>query len=251
MDRRFVRGVSVVALGLASGACTAERSEPTLSSNSLTQTESEAGWRLLFDGVTTTGWKAYGDGEFPSGGWQVEDGLLRAGATGDSTAPRGDIVTVETFGDFELSFEFKITPVANSGVFYRVVETPGLGMWSVAPEFQVLDGPAYVGRDDFDTTTHLTGDNYDLHVSSVRNTMPLGAWNHARIVMDGAHVEHWLNGDLTVEYELWTPEWEELVARSKFQPFEAYGRAEQGSIGLQDHDPGNVWYRNIKIRSIQ
>ena len=219
--------------------------------NTLSRDEISAGWQLLFDGVTMSGWKAYGSGEFPSGGWQAGEGTLRAGATGDSTAPRGDIVTVAEFDNFELSLEFMITPVANSGVFYRVVETPGLALWSVAPEFQVLDGPAYVDMDGFDTTTHLTGDNYDLHASRVRNTLPIGEWNHARIVVDGANVEHWLNGDLTVRYELWTPEWEALVARSKFGPFAEYGRAERGRIGLQDHDPGNVWYRNIKIRPIR
>ncbi len=219
--------------------------------NTLSRDELSAGWQLLFDGATMGGWKAYGSGEFPSGGWQVDDGTLRAGATGDSTAPRGDIVTVAEFDNFELRLEFKITPVANSGVFYRVVETPGLALWSVAPEFQVLDGPAYVDLGGFDTTTHLTGDNYDLHASRVRNTVPIGEWNRARIVVDGAHIEHWLNGDLTVQYELWTSEWEALVARSKFELFKEYGRARRGRIGLQDHDPGNVWYRNIKIRPIQ
>ena len=172
--------------------------------------------------------------------------MLMAGTTPDSTGTRGDIVTVASYADFELRFEFKHSPAANSGVFFRVVRTPGLGMWSVAPEFQVLDDTAYYDR--MDTTSHLTGDNYDLHVSSVRDTRPVGEWSTARIVLDGARVEHWLNGKLTVAYDLWSPEWEELVAQSKFATYEEYGRALTGRIGIQDHEPGNVWYRNLKIR---
>jgi cytochrome c len=131
-----------------------------------------------------------------------------------------------------------------------VVETSGLGMWSVAPEFQILDDPAYVASETWDTTAHLTGDNYDLHAAPHRTLRAAGEWNQARIVASGTRVEHWLNGEKTVGYELWSPEWEALVAKSKFAPYRQYGRAVTGRIGLQAHVPGRVWYRNIKIREL-
>ena len=162
----------------------------------------------------------------------------------------GDIITEATFDDFELSLEFQLSPVANSGILYRVVESPGSAIWHSAPEYQVLDDTAYIEMGTMDMHTRLTGDNYDMHASSLTASNPIGEWNHARIVVDGAHVEHWLNGQLTVEYDLWTPEWEQLVRESKFAEYPGYGRAELGHIGLQDHGH-TLRYRNIKIRPIE
>lgn len=130
-----------------------------------------------------------------------------------------------------------------------MIEREGAAIWHNAPEFQVLDDQAYIDMDTMDMHTHLTGDNYDLHSSEVRAAKPLGEWNQVRILVDGAHVEHWLNGQKTVEYELWSPEWEALVAKSKFSGYPEYGRATRGHIGIQDHGH-EVRYRNIKIRPL-
>lgn len=211
--------------------------------NTLTPEEQAAGWQLLFDGTSTAGWRGYGEESFPAEGWAVDDGdlIVFEGGIG------GDIVTEATFSDFELTFEFKLSPVGNSGVFYRVQEHEGSTLWQVAPEFQVLDDPAYLEMGI--TPKHFTGDNYDLHSSTVQAARPVGEWNQGRILVEGAHVEHWLNGQMTVAYELWAPEWEALVAESKFAPHEHYGRAREGRIGLQDHDR-QIRYRNMKIRPI-
>lgn len=222
--------------------------ESTQAHNTLTERELSEGWQLLFDGESTDGWRGYNQEAFPEAGWGVADGNLIVMASGGSEEGMGgDIVTEAVFADFELIFEFLLTPVGNSGVFYRVVEDPEEALWTVAPEYQVLDDSAYIAMGTMDMTTHLTGDNYDLHSASVRPTHPIGEWNEGRIVVDGTHVEHWLNGEKTLEYELFSPEWEALVAASKFAPYPAYGRALEGRIAIQDHGH-EIRYRNIKIR---
>ena len=216
--------------------------------NTLTTEEEAAGWVLLFDGEGSEGWRGYGRDAFPAGGWKVENGEL-VGRSSSGNMDGGDIITVAEFTDFELVFDFKVGPEGNSGVFYRVREQPGKGLWQVAAEYQVLDDPAYIAMGTMDMNTRLTGDNYDLHAAAERTMNPTGEWNTGRIVVDGDHVEHWLNGRLTVEYELYTDGWEELVAKSKFGVEEFYARAPAGSIGLQDHGTP-VWYRNLKVRPL-
>jgi hypothetical protein len=217
--------------------------------NTLSPEEVAAGWQLLFDGVSTEGWRGYNQESFPENGWGVADGNLIVMAPDETGGSGGDIVTEDEFSDFELVFEFLLTPEGNSGVFYRAVERPNEGLWQVAPEFQVLDDAAYIEMGTMDMHTHLTGDNYDLHAAAVRASKPIGEWNQARILVDGTHVEHWLNGQLTVEYKLFSTEWETLVAESKFAPYPAYGRAMTGRIGIQDHGH-EIRYRNIKIRPL-
>lgn len=249
---RYVALGLMVSAAMYSVACSGdhETTQPP-EHNTLTAEEEAAGWRLLFDGQTPAGWRSYNGDAFPASGWEVADGnLIVLGSDGSEEGSGGDIVTEEQFDNFELSLEFWLSPVANSGVFYRAVEAPDEPIWHNAPEFQVLDDTAYIEMGTMDMRTHLTGDNYDLHSSVVTATKPIGEWNHVRIVVDGANVEHWLNGELTVQYELWTPEWEELVRASKFADHPGYGRATSGHIGLQDHGH-TLRYRNIKIRPIE
>jgi hypothetical protein len=216
--------------------------------NVLSQDEIAAGWQLLFDGVSTAGWRGYNKEAFPEAGWGVADGnLIVMASDGSEEGLGGDIVSEAVFSDFELTFEFLLTPVGNSGVFYRVVEDPEEPLWTVAPEYQVLDDTAYIDMGTMDMNTHLTGDNYDLQSSAVTASNPIGEWNQARILVDGTHVEHWLNGQKTVEYEFFSPEWEDLVAKSKFAPYPNYGRAREGRIAIQDHGH-EIRFRNIKIR---
>jgi hypothetical protein len=213
--------------------------------NTLTAAERETGWQLLFDGETTAGWRGYNAEAFPAQGWEVRDGNLVVVEGGGG----GDIVTEDQFTDFELSLEFKVTPGANSGIFFGAIDQPGKPMWNSAPEYQILDDAAYL-EDDADMSTHLTAHNYDLHSSSETAVKPTGEWNVAKIVVHRPHVEHWLNGIKMVEYELGSAAWEELVAASKFGVYPEYGRVTPGHIGLQDH--GNeLWFRNIKIRPLE
>lgn len=243
-SRAAVAGLALGAtFGCASGQDTGAEAgdvmaEPAVSMNSLTAEERAQGWTLLFDGTSMDGWRAY-DGSTPEG-WAVQDGLL------SRTGPGGDIITDRDFGDFELSLEWRVGAAGNSGIFYRAA----LGeewIYHSAPEMQVLDDAEHYDGGDPLTSA---GANYGLHPAPRGVVRAAGEWNHARIVVRGASVEHWLNDTKVVEYELWSPEWEALVAGSKFVEWPAYGRAEIGHIGLQDHgDP--VWYRNLKIRELQ
>lgn len=210
--------------------------------NRLTPEEETEGWRLLFDGTSLAGWRGYRQEGVPAG-WSADEGVLTfaPGASGDGGQ---DLITIEQFADFELSLEWKIGPGGNSGVFYRATEEERAPYWT-GPEMQILDDDAHADGGNPKTSA---GSNYALHGPSSKATRPVGEWNHARIVVNGGRVEHWLNGTRVVAYELWTQEWEAAVAETKFADWPRYGRARQGHVGLQDHgDP--VWFRNIKVRT--
>jgi 3-keto-disaccharide hydrolase len=204
--------------------------------NTLTAAERAAGWRLLFDGRTTDGWRGFKKRAVPSG-WQVVDGALTR--TGDG----GDLVTTQTFKNFELTLEWKVAPGGNSGIFYRASEDDDEIYWT-APEMQVLDDARHP-----DGKSRLTaaGSDYALYPAPAGIVKPAGEWNQVRIIVNGRHVEHWLNGVRVVQYELWSPDWEVKVAGSKFAPHPHYGRNTEGYIGLQDHGDW-VAFRNIKIK---
>ena len=155
----------------------------------------------------------------------------------------GDLITREQYGDFVLTMEWKISPKGNSGVMYRVSEGDG-PTYFTGPEMQVLDN-AVAGGD----LMHSAGADYALHAPSEDNTRPVGEWNEVRMVVDGPHVEYWLNGVQQCSYELWSEDWNARVAASKFKEWPGFGMNKRGHIALQDH--GNpVWYRNIHIRSL-
>lgn len=206
--------------------------------NTLTDAERADGWRLLFDGETTDGWHNYG-ADTISGEWQVEDGTLTLTEAGG-----GDIVTDEPFASFELKLEWKLSECGNSGLFFHVA--PGHdSVWQTGPEVQILDNTCHP---DAEAPTHRAGANYDLHAPVEDMTNPATEWNQMRLVVDGDHVQHYLNGTKIVDYRLWTDEWRQQVAESKFSDL-PYGEARTGFIALQDHSD-RVWFRNIKIREL-
>lgn len=180
-------------------------------------------WRSLFDGKTTAGWRGYRQKTMPDG-WTVVDGALTRAGKG------GDIITVDQFGDFELTLEWNVAPNANSGVFFRVTEDDPV-IWHEAPEIQVIDN-AYKGGLK---PAQAAGANYDLHAPARDVTRPPGQWNAMRILVKGSHVEQWLNGVKIVEYELGSDDWKRRVQAGKFNEFPRYGQARRGHIGLQDH----------------
>jgi hypothetical protein len=215
--------------------------------NTLTDAEKEAGWRLLFDGATTKGWRGYRMQTMPPG-WSVMDGALirvRGGAGGKGAGGGDDIVTLDEFENFELTLEWKIVAVGNSGVLYHVSEEP-ITSWHYAPEVQILDNTAHPTRDH----RQLAGACYDLYAPSRDVTRPVGQWNELRLLVDGSHVEHWLNGEKIVEYELWSDDLHERVAASKFRDMPKFGTFRNGPICLQDHSD-RIEFRNIKIRPLE
>jgi len=232
-----VRYPSIVTLLLPClGIALAHTATAQASRNTLTPAERAAGWRLLFDGKTTSGWRGWKMDTLPSG-WQVVDGALTR------VRRAADIITTEKFKNFELSLEWKIAPNGNSGIFYRASEDDDAIYWS-APEMQVLDD---AGHPDGQSRLTAAGSDYGLYPSPAGVVQPAGQWNQVRLVVNGNHVEHWLNGVKVVEYELGSPDWEARVKASKFAPHPHYGRNPEGYIGLQEHDYW-VAYRNIKIR---
>lgn len=195
-------------------------------------------WQVLFDGQSLDAWRGYQSEAIPQG-WRIEGDVL-AFADGD-----GDLVTREAYSDFELELEWKISPGGNSGIFYLAVlsDQP---IYHSAPEMQILDDTAH--RDGGSRLTSA-GSNYALHPAPEGAVRPVGEWNEVRIVLRDRRVTHWLNGVMTADYTLGSPEWNALVAGSKFAAWPEYGQALSGHIGLQDH--GNpVWFRDIRIRRL-
>jgi hypothetical protein len=214
--------------------------------NTLTPAERDAGWRLLFDGKTTTGWRGFKKTDFPARGWAVAEGCLKkvATGTGDSLGS-GDIVTKDTFGDFDLRFEWRIAPGGNSGVKYFVTEERS---GPIAHEYQVLDDS---GHPDAKVGTHRqSAAFYDVLPPSptAKALKPVGQFNQSRVLVRGHHVEHWLNGAKVLEYELGSPELKAAIAKSKFKDVAGFGNKIQGRILLQDHGD-EVCYRNVKVQA--
>jgi hypothetical protein len=200
----------------------------------------DAGWRPLFDGRTTKGWRGYRSETMPAG-WTVVDGaLVKANET-------ADIVTAEQFGDFELEVEWKLAESGNAGLFYRATEEYEHVYWS-GPEYQLLDDAK---APDGKNRLTAAGAAYGLYPAPAGVVKPAGEWNTTRIVVRGPHVEHWLNGQKLLEYELWSPDWEAKVKASKFSDWPNYGRAKKGHIAVQGDHAGTLTLRNVRIRELR
>ncbi|HEU0063449.1 MAG TPA: DUF1080 domain-containing protein, partial [Flavisolibacter sp.] len=222
--------------------------------NHLTNYEKQNGWRLLFNGKNSDGWISARGNAFPSKGWQIKNGILTVlSSEGKEAANGGDVVTKEQFSAFDLSFEFKLTPGANSGVKYFVTLAEKTNGSAIGLEYQVLDDSlhpdAKLGRNGDRTLASL----YDLIPSNKPASVirPIGAWNTGRIVVySDNHVEHYLNGIKVLEYKRGSKEFKDLVAISKYNIWKDFGEAAEGHILLQDH--GNeVSFRSIKIRVLK
>lgn len=202
--------------------------------------QSKSEWKVLFDGKSLAAWRGYKTDAVPKG-WVVENGTL---TKHDRVA---DIVSKDEFGNFELAIDWKIGEAGNSGIFYRGTEEYDHIYWS-APEYQLLDDAKAA-----DNKTRLTcaGSAYALYPSPAGHLKPVGEWNTTRIVANGNHVEHWLNGVKLLEYELGSADWEAKVKASKFNDWPHYGRAARGHIAMQGDHEGELAFRNIRIRELK
>jgi len=202
------------------------------------QQPQQQGWIDLFDGSSTAAWRGYNRDTLPDG-WVIDQETLYRKGRG------GDIMTKAQFEDFELELEWKIAANGNSGIMYRVSEGDPAPYFSGA-EFQILDND---GHRDGQNELTSAGALYGMYATDLTAVKPVGEWNKTRIVVQGKHIEHWLNGKKVVECEIDSEDWNHKLAASKFAKWKKYARNNAGHIALQDHgDP--VWYRNIRIRAI-
>jgi Domain of Unknown Function (DUF1080) len=226
--------------------------------NALTAAERAAGWRLLFDGRTLRGWRGLGYDSVPTAHWVVVDGTIKKVASGKvPTLPDGqplhggDLMTVDTFGDFELTWEWKVTPGANSGLKYNVSEELSVkeapNHAALGFEYQILDDDRHP---DGKLASHRAGALYDLIAPSrPTHVRPVGEWNQSKLVFRGNHGEHWLNGEKLLEFDLGTARMDSGLAKSKFRSLPWFGERRRGHIVLQDHGD-EVYFRNIKVREL-
>mgnify|MGYP000600223894 CR=1 FL=1 len=220
--------------------------------NTLTDKEKADGWQLLFNGHSLDGWHNYGKSTVGKA-WVVDENALhldtkpKAGGAAQQLEG-GDILTGAEYQDFELTLDWKIGSCGNSGIIYNVVEDPSkyAFAWNTGPEMQVLDNSCHP---DSKFPKHRAGDLYDMKECKYLTVKPAGEWNHVRLISKNGKVEHWLNNRKLVEYDMNAPEWQKLIADSKFKDMPGFGKARKGKIALQDHGDV-VWYKNIKIKKL-
>jgi hypothetical protein len=226
--------------------------------NRLTPEQRRDGWRLLFDGKTFNGWRGLGYDSVPTAHWKIENGTIRKLADGQvprlpdgQPAAGGDLMTRDTFRDFELAWEWKISRAGNSGVKYNVSEEISMANApnhaALGFEYQMLDDSLH---EDNKVPSHRAGALYDLIPPNANKVLkPVGEWNSSKIVFRGNHGEHWLNGKKVVEFELGTPVMDSLLKASKYRDIKGFADKRAGHIVLQDH-VDEVFFRSIKIRRL-
>lgn len=238
---------------------TEKQAAETTKPNVLTEEEKAEGWVLLFDGISFEGWRDLGSQEIPEGHWTIEDGTIKKVPSENVPLQEdgqplagGDLITTQTYENFELYFEWKISPAGNSGIKYNVSEEMSTAnppeSAALGFEYQVLDDAGHPDAQVSDT--HTAGALYDLIAPIGKSLRPVGEFNTARILFNGNHGEHWLNGVKVLEYDLDTPEMDALIAASKYRNIIDFAKKRRGHIVLQDHTDA-VWYRSIKMRIIE
>jgi len=252
----------------------------TVTQNVLSAKEKAAGWKLLFDGKTTSGWRGFRKSDFPTECWAITDGILKRVKQKDPDGVEcGDIVTAQQYDNFEFQLDWKIEPGGNSGIKYLVAEDRPANWeqayldyhllslkksgktepaerlkperWkymSMSFELQLIDDAQ--NADARSSPDRITGALYDLMAPTQRSVVSLTDFNTARIVVQGKHVEHWINGAKVVQFERESPELQKLIAGSKFKHLDKFGTFSKGYLALQDHN-SEVWFRNIKIRELK
>ena len=227
-----------------------EEAKEEKTSEKASSPEQEEGWISLFDGKTLHGWKQYGQKEITKM-WGTEDGMIVCNGEGGGEADgrqRGSLITTEQFDNFELIVDWKISPEGNSGILYHIVEKPEYKhAYDTGPEYQLLDDVNFPSPVKDVQKTAAAYDMYPAKADKKLN--PAGEWNTAKIVYDHGHVEHWLNGEKVLEYDVGSADWKARYEKSKWVNYPGWNQYKKGSIGLQDHG-SKVWFKNIRIKKL-
>lgn len=221
------------------------------------------GFITLFDGKSFNGWRAY-DADTVPGRWSIDEGAFKVSGSGQGEAHAddgGDLIFAHKFKNFELTFDWKVGKGSNSGIFYLAREIKGQNIWISSPEYQILDNVDHLDANLGENGNRKSASLYDMIPANPQNANPVGEWNTGAILVYKGTVVHKQNGKNVLEYHLWTPQWNERIADSKFKPGGDYplayglltnlgGEAHEGYIGLQDHGE-DVWFKNIKIKILE
>jgi hypothetical protein len=245
---RQVALLVTLSLSLLSPLALAKSKAPAAApANTLTAKEKASGWKLLFDGKTTKGWRAFKSGPFPAEHWVAKDGTLECVGGKKVT----DIVTEDQFDNFEVAWDWKISPGGNSGLKYLVDEEMAKkGNDGIGFEYQLLDDEKHPDAKKGKDGDRTAGSLYDLiPAAKDKKLNPVGEWNESRLLVDGNHVEHWLNGAKVVSYERGSAEMKTRIAESKYKDIKGFGEVTKGHLLLQDHD-SEIYFRNLKIRAL-
>ena len=212
--------------------------------NTLSEKEKKNGWQLLFNGSSTTGWRGYNMSVFPDS-WAIEDECLTMNTTGGAESQ--DIITEKTYKNFALSVDYKVTPGANSGVIYQIKEDTAYKFpYETGPEMQIIDDDGWPGGLE---EWQKSGASYAMYPAKVKAFKPVGEWNHLFLYVMGNKVTQILNGQVVVEFEKYSDEWNKLRNSGKWTDFPDWGKFDEGHISLQNHGT-KVWFRNVKIKEL-
>lgn len=222
-------------------SCSSSKNTPD---NTLSKKEKDQGYQLLFDGKSMDEWRTYQNK--PAGSWSVDSGALHCwGNDANHGGVTADLVTKKQFENFDLSLDWKISPKGNSGILYMVTEDSPYSFQS-GPEYQIIDDKNYPEK--LEDWQH-TAANYDMNPAPDAISNPAGQWNHARIVVNGNQVEHWLNGKKVISYQLYSDDWQKRKMASKWKDDAGYAKSKTGHIAFQNHGD-QVWFKNIKIKEL-
>jgi hypothetical protein len=237
--------LSAVVAVTVSGQEKAAPPAATQATGQLSADDAKAGWKLLFDGKTLNGWRGYKKTDASGSRWIVEDGMLTLPKNdGKDTRGARDLISADTYDQFELAWDWRVASGGNSGLKYFVLEDLDS---AIGHEYQLIDDERH--PDAKIGAKRQTASLYDVLPAADRPLRPAGEWNSSRVVVRGSSVEHWLNGTKVLSYELNSPALKTAIAASKFKDVARFGTPQKGHILIQDHGD-QVWYRGVRIRAI-